>query len=315
MTLVSNDPGLWHVIHANRTGSYFMVAASVGVVYDSALSFAQEVELIWRQRWSLMTVLYLSLRYIGIVYAVINILISLPTFPTTDTGCCIMCFALCWINVVVPAILGVIMIARLHAMYQGSRKVLILLVTIFPVVHISGAVITVMMLRHVTVEEVILSGTYNCAVELGGDGVLLGTIYTILVTIWEILALCLSGWITVKHLRDLQQVYPAGGMIGDCFRVLIKSHLDYFASFFAVSCFSFGYLFPTIQTVPYSLGAQIYFGVLQIFVLVQFFVLGPHLILSVREYHAELVANSDLVTDMNSIVFQERVHVTTSSTV
>lgn len=63
-----------------------MVAASVGVVYDSALSFAQEVELIWRQRWSLMTVLYLSLRYIGIVYAVINILISLPTFPTTDTG-------------------------------------------------------------------------------------------------------------------------------------------------------------------------------------------------------------------------------------
>jgi hypothetical protein len=45
----------------------------------------------------------------------------------------------------------VIMIARLHAMYQGSRKVLILLVTIFLVVHISGAVITVMMLRHVTV--------------------------------------------------------------------------------------------------------------------------------------------------------------------
>jgi hypothetical protein len=125
-----------------------------------------------------------------------------------------------------------------------------------------------------TPEEVILSGTYNCAVELGGDGVLLGTIYTILVTIWEILALCLSGWITVKHFRDLQQVYPAGGMIGDCFRVLIKSHLDYFArwaqdhkaneilfsrwnfahtSFFAVSCFSFGYLFPLIQTVCRSL--------------------------------------------------------------
>jgi ABC-type uncharacterized transport system fused permease/ATPase subunit len=45
----------------------------------------------------------------------------------------------------------VIMIARLYAMYQGSRKVLILLVTIFLVVNTSGAVITGMMLKHVTV--------------------------------------------------------------------------------------------------------------------------------------------------------------------
>lgn len=48
-------------------------------------------------------------------------------------------------------IMQVIMIARLHAMYQGSRKVLILLVTIFLVVNIFGAVITVIMLRHTTV--------------------------------------------------------------------------------------------------------------------------------------------------------------------
>ncbi|KAG2032140.1 hypothetical protein BDR03DRAFT_971049 [Suillus americanus] len=75
MTLVSNDPNRWHIINADRIGSYVIVAASVGVFYDSALTFAQEVELVWRQRWSLMTVLYLSLRHIGIVYAVINILV------------------------------------------------------------------------------------------------------------------------------------------------------------------------------------------------------------------------------------------------
>jgi hypothetical protein len=44
-------------------------------------------------------------------------------------------------------------------------------------------------------------------------------------------------------------------------------------------------------------------------------VLGPRLILSVREYHAMLVANSDTATDMTSIAFQERVHVATSSSV
>ncbi|KIK45380.1 hypothetical protein CY34DRAFT_801751 [Suillus luteus UH-Slu-Lm8-n1] len=48
----------------------FLVAASVGAIYDWVLSFEQEVELIWMQRWSLMTILYLSVRYGGIVFAV-----------------------------------------------------------------------------------------------------------------------------------------------------------------------------------------------------------------------------------------------------
>jgi hypothetical protein len=45
------------------------------------------------------------------------------------------------------------------------------------------------------------------------------------------------------------------------------------------------------------------------------FVLGPRLILGIREYHAKLVADSDAEASMNSIVFQEHVHISTSSTV
>jgi hypothetical protein len=41
------------------------------------------------------------------------------------------------------------------------------------------------------------------------------------------------------------------------------------------------------------------------------FVLGPRLILGLREYHAKLVVNSDEGTDMTSVAFQERVHITT----
>ncbi|KAG2358763.1 hypothetical protein BDR07DRAFT_1610586 [Suillus spraguei] len=70
MTLVSNAPIWWTLINSSRIASYFAVAASAGVMYDWALTFGQEVELLWRQRWSLMTVLYLSLRYLGILYAV-----------------------------------------------------------------------------------------------------------------------------------------------------------------------------------------------------------------------------------------------------
>ncbi|KAG2750765.1 hypothetical protein P692DRAFT_20831664, partial [Suillus brevipes Sb2] len=52
----------------------------------------------------------------------------------------------------------------------------------------------------------------------------------------------------------------------------------------------------------------------QILLDVQVFVLGPRLILGVREYHAKLVADSDAETNMDSIVFQEHVHISTSGT-
>jgi hypothetical protein len=45
------------------------------------------------------------------------------------------------------------------------------------------------------------------------------------------------------------------------------------------------------------------------------FVLGPRLILGVREYHARLVADSNEETDMVSIAFRERVHITISGVV
>ncbi|KAG2348157.1 hypothetical protein BDR05DRAFT_957852 [Suillus weaverae] len=134
-------------------------------------------------------------------------------------------------------------------------------------------------------------------------------------TVWEVLALCLSVWIAVKHFRDLRRLGPStGSTIGDCFRVLIKSHVLYFASFVCVSCFELGYLYPQLS-YSNSMGSLILYGALAIFTNVQMFVLGPRLILSVRENHAKLVAGSDAETSMNSIVFQEHVHVSTSSTV
>ncbi|KAG1775280.1 hypothetical protein EV702DRAFT_1119873 [Suillus placidus] len=69
MTLVSNDPIWWPIINSSRVASYFMVAGSAGVIYDLVLTLGQEVELIWMQRWSLMSILYLSVRYLGVVYS------------------------------------------------------------------------------------------------------------------------------------------------------------------------------------------------------------------------------------------------------
>ncbi|KAG1742066.1 hypothetical protein EDD22DRAFT_1007054 [Suillus occidentalis] len=276
---------------------HFAVAAGVVVAYDWVLTVGQEIELIWRQRWSLMTVLYLLIRYIGIPYSVANVLMNMPLVSLTDT------------------MLQVIMIARLHAMYQGSRTMLLFLVIIFLSVNIACVVIAAIGLKAVVAEEAILCGMHICGYSYEGDVQLLFSMIWMLNTVWEVLALCLSVWIAVKHFRDMRRLGPStGSTIGDCFRVLIQSHVLYFASFASVSCLELISLSPGFWNSD-SMGVMILNGILQVLIIVQMFVLGSRLILSVREYHAKLVAGSNADTSMNSIVFQEHVHISTSGTV
>jgi hypothetical protein len=59
----------------------------------------------------------------------------------------------------------------------------------------------------------------------------------------------------------------------------------------------------------------VYGGFNEIAQMAQMCLLGPRLILEVREYHANLIANSDEGAGMATIVFQERIQITTSGTV
>jgi len=47
-------------------------------------------------------------------------------------------------------------------------------------------------------------------------------------SVWEVLSLCLSIWIAVKHFRELRQS-SAGWNVEDYFTVLLKTHVLYFA--------------------------------------------------------------------------------------
>ncbi|KAG1885378.1 hypothetical protein F4604DRAFT_1675957 [Suillus subluteus] len=90
-----------------------------------------------------MTILYICVRYIGILFAVAYSA-SMPAIPiqmlttllcsnnhfnslTGVSGAVIQYIQLC-IPVTVNAMLGVIMVAQIYAMYQGSKKLLIFLV-------------------------------------------------------------------------------------------------------------------------------------------------------------------------------------------
>ncbi|KAG2044155.1 hypothetical protein BDR03DRAFT_940873, partial [Suillus americanus] len=153
-------------------------------------------------------------------------------------------------------------------------------------------------------EELVLSGTYQC-IQNGVDHLLLDEIW-ILGIVWEILALCFAVWIVVKHFLELQRS-ATGWTMGDCFMVLMRTHVFYFAAYAAVSCFNFGALSPKLLDFS-SAETQVYNGIFQITVSLQMSVLGPRLILSVRGYDAKVIADPGTGTDMSTIAFQERVH-------
>ncbi|KAG2034977.1 hypothetical protein BDR03DRAFT_1012985 [Suillus americanus] len=301
MTLISNSPIWWPVINSSRVVSYFMVAGSTGVIYDLVLTLGQEVELIWMQPWSLMSILYLSVRYLGIVFSIIQILGHF------------MYNAIICMTLAVNVMLGAITTARLYAMYQRSRKMLVFLVVTLLTVNISNGVLLAIGMGRASEEVFISFGTYQCTVSYDGDVQILKAMPWILSMAWEILALCLASWIAVNHFRELQR-HSAGGIIGDFVTVLMKSHLIYFSSFVVVSLFWLGDVSPTFTTDLISLKSEIYRGFLQIILVVQMFVVGPRLILSLRRYRAELVACPSSGTGMISIALQERGHESTVST-
>jgi hypothetical protein len=125
---------------------------------------------------------------------------------------------------------------------------------------------------HIQIPEVfILSGTYQCMISCAGDSIFLQSIIWILGTVWELLALCLAVWIAVKHFRELRR-YSTSGIIGDCFTVLMKTHVSYFArwahivnvvllsrwnftpaSILALSCFKIGLFSPRLSAVCRSI--------------------------------------------------------------
>lgn len=216
-------------------------------------------------------------------------------------------------SLVVAAMLNVIMIGRLRAMYQRSMKIFSFLVSILLGVTIPCVVIGVLINIHTSGEELILSGTYMCSYDQEAYVSFLTSMTWILGTVWEVLALCLAVWIAVKHIRESHRPWT-GWNVGDCFVVLIKTHVVYFTTFVAVSCLTLSYFSPTLADSS-SVADQIYGGILQILWNMQMFVLGPWLILGVRGYNAKLVAESDSGADVTTVAFQDRVYVSTSTSV
>ena len=77
-------------------------------------------------------------------------------------------------------------------------------------------------------EEFTIPGMHLCGYTTGGNSMFLIEMTCILGTVWAIIVLCFAVWIAIKRFRELQRA-STGWAIWDCFEILLKTHVLYFA--------------------------------------------------------------------------------------
>ncbi|KAG1793897.1 uncharacterized protein HD556DRAFT_453265 [Suillus plorans] len=118
------------ITHDLNSFSYAQVAVAVAVLYDHGLTFAREIDYIWRRPPSLVSALYLLDRYVGDSIVILgtylcltedgSIQVSYPLFQVRGWGT-LLCS---WLT-------QCIMQLRIYAMYRRNRWILMVLLLSF----------------------------------------------------------------------------------------------------------------------------------------------------------------------------------------
>ncbi|KAG1728552.1 hypothetical protein EDB19DRAFT_1832709 [Suillus lakei] len=169
-----------------------------------------------------------------------------------------------------------------------SKKMLVFLVIVFLAVTIACGVASMIESSNVSPKELVLSGTYQC-IDEGSNRFLMAGPW-VFHTVWEVLALSLASWIAFKHFREMKQWTIEERLI----TTLIQTHVYCWCLLVPRTSLSKYICTPT----SISAGADIYVRATEIDLLMQLFVLGLRLALSVREYNAKLPVNSDAGTGL-----------------
>ncbi|KAJ2919100.1 hypothetical protein MD484_g1327, partial [Candolleomyces efflorescens] len=136
------------VLRVVQDQGYSRAAALTFLIYDILSLLEDEIELVWRKKWSFMKVLYLIERYYGLGAIIIMIIVYLIrldsctsalttriTRPTTEltypTSCStyIRAMSLAGSKFCV-VVIDTICIIRIYALYESNKKVLAVLVSI-----------------------------------------------------------------------------------------------------------------------------------------------------------------------------------------
>ncbi|KAH7908077.1 hypothetical protein BJ138DRAFT_1158469 [Hygrophoropsis aurantiaca] len=117
-------------LQATQKNHYLTAASGALVVYDQVLTFSHEVDHIWNRRWSFTTILYFIARYSGDLQ-VIAIATMYICINWTSSGYLDVYLALYWGQTMFVLSMQAILMLRVHALFNRSKKVLVFLATLY----------------------------------------------------------------------------------------------------------------------------------------------------------------------------------------
>lgn len=108
--------------------SYTAAGLFTVVLYDFVLKFPPELELIWLKPWSIVTVLYVLVRYLGMLVVMLRLVSSVVGIDNVKI-CYNLLVSYTFINLFLIVAAQAIMIIRIFALYRNSKTILYFLMS------------------------------------------------------------------------------------------------------------------------------------------------------------------------------------------
>ncbi|KAH7907642.1 hypothetical protein BJ138DRAFT_1159619, partial [Hygrophoropsis aurantiaca] len=120
---------LIQALTVTQTTSYITTASAAAVAYDQVLNFYQEIELIWKRRWSLTTALYLIVSVTNLLLVIVPTSLTLGSLfrLVMHYVRIAMYLAINWSSNIFVIVMQGILLMRIYALWNQSRNLMILL--------------------------------------------------------------------------------------------------------------------------------------------------------------------------------------------
>ncbi|KAG1812875.1 uncharacterized protein BJ212DRAFT_1578575 [Suillus subaureus] len=264
-------------LYALSWNNAISVAVITLISYEYMLQFEKEVTYVWQRQWSVMTYLYLAVRYFGIFLAMIGAcwggLFYMP--EAVSYGIFLL---MQWSYSVYYCLAEVILIWRLYAVYNQSKLILYVLLGLFiPIIAIYIAMDIFLWSRPsaISVQEVTITPEIKYCMAVFHVGPMPAIYASIPVICYDIFLVMLAIVVLGKHLRERKELRmkPNAYIV-----MIVRYHVIYFVLNLASQIFM-AILWADLSTVAMNL--------VLLFNDTAPFIIVPRLIISIWDTHAD----------------------------
>ncbi|KAF9232306.1 hypothetical protein BU15DRAFT_81397 [Melanogaster broomeanus] len=254
-----------------QLSDYLSVASATIISHDYILTFSNEVEYVWNRPWTLVSVMYIVLRYLGLLVVMVE------SFGTA------MFLFTAWGGNIFSIVIHLVFILRVYAMYNRSRIVLGILLFVYIPTTISILVLFGIInnpkTHFLSITDVEVVNMELCTSSYNGG--------TKLIISQRVLSTVVNGvlcsFAIVQCIRYSLEMHKVLGkwQSNRYMKLLVQESILYFVMILLINIIA---LIQTLATLSGTVQ-------LMLVVLSSFppYIVGPHLILSVREFHSRIL--------------------------